>query len=235
MKQILAYNDQRFDSTLYDYGDQAHVVFFPDWEGCHTDYANRKAKQLAKDLKGKVLLTDIYGAGKQPKTYVGRADAFIHKTLTNPIELRKLLSGLFPIFKEVLGAESKKVAFVGICFGGSIAFEAGRADIGVDVSVSIHGTPSSPEPLENSVGTRFLLIQGSSDPHIPLSSVGQFINEMDNANCCWQMLMLGGVQHSFTKEEIGYGGYGSRFNQYANDQSFQSACNFILGDHHEVR
>jgi len=234
MKQILVYKDKHFDSTLYNYGEEAHIVFFPDWEGCHTEYAHRKAKQLAEDVKGKVLLTDIYGSGKQPETYVGRAEAFIRKTLSEPHELRALLSGLLPIFREVLDAEDKKIAFTGVCFGGSIAFEAGRADIGVDAVVSIHGTPTSLQPIEHAVNTRFLLLQGSNDPHIPLNAVREFMREMDSANCCWQMLMLGGVQHSFTKEEIGYGGYGSRFNQYANDQSLQAMVTFILGEHHEA-
>ncbi|ENM5874416.1 dienelactone hydrolase family protein [Vibrio mimicus] len=235
MKQTLTYNGQYFDSTLYDSGNQAYIVFFPDWEGCHTEYAHRKAKQLAQDTNGKVLLTDLYGAGKQPETYIGKAEAFIRKTLSEPNELRSLLSGLLPIFREILNAGENKIAFIGLCFGGSIAFESGRADIGIDVAISIHGTPTSRLPLEQTVRTRFLLIQGSNDPHIPLNTVGQFINEMDTANCCWQMLMLGGVQHSFTKEEIGYGRFGSRFNQYANDQSFQAAAHFIKGEHHEAR
>ncbi|WP_136487068.1 dienelactone hydrolase family protein [Vibrio sp. H11] len=232
MKQTLVHKDQHFDSFIYDFGDEAHVVFFPDWEGCHTEYAHRKAKQLAKNVNGKVLLTDIYGSGHQPKTYVGKAEAFIRKTLTEPQELRRLLAGLFPVFRDALGAEGKKISFVGVCFGGSIVFEAGRADIGVDAAVSIHGTPTSFLPLEKTVNTRFLLVQGSRDPHIPLNAVSEFMHEMDFANCCWQMLMLGGVQHSFTKEEIGYGGYGSRFNQYANDQSLHAATSFICGSHH---
>lgn len=232
MKQPFVHQDWHFDSFIYDFGNDAHVVFFPDWEGCHTEYAHRKAKQLAKEMNGKVLVTDIYGSDQQPVTYVGKAEAFIRKTLSAPQDLRRLLSGLLPIYREILGAEDRKVSFVGVCFGGSIAFEAGRADIGVDAAISIHGDPTSFRPIENAVNTRFLLVQGSCDPHIPLNSAITFISEMDSANCVWQMRLLGRAQHSFTKEEIGYGGYGSRFSQYANDQSLQAAISFILGNHY---
>lgn len=227
MKIIIDGPDGQYNGKLFDFGSQHHLVFFPDWEGCKADYAVRKAEQLAISLSGKVILTDIYGLNNQPRSYGIQADPFIRQTLGNPQELRHKMAALAPIYAEILGSSVEQLSYAGVCFGGSIAFETGRSEAQAKKVISIHGTPSSPAPLQKANTTQFLLIQGANDPHIPMQEVNNFVDEMAKIGNDWQVSLLGNTQHSFTKEEVGSGGYGSRFDRKSNNRAFGYTQAFI--------
>jgi len=227
MQLIITAPDGQYNGELFDFGDNHHLVYFPDWEGCKTDYAVRKAEQLAMALSGKVLLTDIYGLNNQPKNYGIHADPFIRQTLSNPLALREKMAALAPVYAECLGTTQEQLSYAGVCFGGSIAFETGRSEARAKKVISIHGTPSSSSPLQQANSTQFLLIQGTNDPHIPMQEVNRFADEMATVGNDWQVSLLGNAQHSFTKEEIGTGGYGSRFDSKANQRAFRYTQAFI--------
>jgi dienelactone hydrolase len=220
--------DALHDGTLYRAGDAQHVIFLPDWEGCCSAYAHRKAQWLAKQLQGTVLLTDLYGKGAKPPDYAGHADRFIEQSLGNPPQLRQRLAQLATAASGVLDAPLERISAVGVCFGGSLAFELGRAELGLAAVVSIHGTPSSSHPLSQSRHpTPFLLIHGAVDPLISMQSVNAFAQEMTSAGTDWQMLMLGNALHSFTKEEIGHHGFSSRYDPVANQRALAYTAAFI--------
>ncbi len=225
---IFSVNNKIYNGTIYDYGDNSSTVFFPDWQGCNTDYAKRKAEQIAINTKGKVLLTDLYGSKKKPSEYTGFAEKFISKTLINTRDLRELLHKLSDIYCNLLKCDIKSLSSVGLCFGGSISFELGRSCTGIKNAISIHGMPSSINFIQEYTNTNFILITGGSDPHITETNIKEFKKEMDNTGINWQVLTLGHVKHSFTFDEIGHGWQGSAFNKEANDKAINYATTAIL-------
>jgi dienelactone hydrolase len=220
--------DTLHDGTLYSAGDEQHVIFLPDWEGCCSAYAHRKAQWLARQLQGTVLLTDLYGKHAKPPDYTGHADRFIERSLGDPTRLRAALALFAAATSGVLATTLHRMSVVGVCFGGSLAFELGRAELGLAAVVSIHGTPSSLRPINHSrQKTRYLMIHGGADPLIPPQSVNAFAQEMSAAKVDWQLLMLGHARHSFTKEEIGEHGFASRFDPAANRRALAHTVAFI--------
>jgi dienelactone hydrolase len=223
-----AVGDRLHDGTLYRNGDAHHVIFLPDWEGCCSAYAHRKAEWLAEQLHGTVLLTDLYGKGAKPPVYAGHADRFVERSLGAPLRLRQDLAHFATAAADMLDSQLSRVSVVGVCFGGSIAFELGRAEIGVSAVISIHGNPSTLQPISHGrYATRYLMVHGASDPLIPMRSVNAFAQEMSSANVDWQLIMLGHARHSFTKEEIGHHGSASRFDPIANRRALAHAVTFI--------
>lgn len=214
--------------TIFDYGTNHHILYFPDWAGCTTGYAKRKAAWLAKRLNGKVLLTDLYGAGRQPRNYTRQVETFIYSTLADTKVLRQELTQFAEAGAALMGTKLSELSAVGVCFGGSLAFELGRAACGLRSSVSIHGTPSSYQPLQRfNDKTRFLMIHGGSDPHIPMNRIDEYSREMTASHIDWRLLVLGNAVHSFTVEEIGNVGHSSRFDAKANTRAFEYSAKFI--------
>ncbi|WDE11563.1 dienelactone hydrolase family protein [Thalassomonas haliotis] len=217
-----------FDGIIFDAGTKHHILYFPDWAGCTTGYAKRKAAWLAKRLKSKVLLTDLYGAGRQPHNYTHQVESFIHSTLADTKALRQELTKFAEVCASLMGTQLNGLSAVGVCFGGSLAFELGRAACGLRSSVSIHGTPSSYQPLRCfDDETRFLMVHGGSDPHIPMSRINEYSREMTASKIDWRLLVLGNAVHSFTVEEIGSLGHSSRFDAKANSRAFEYSARFI--------
>ena len=46
-----------------------------------------------------------------------------------------------------------------------------------------------------------LVCHGALDPHVPMTDVSAFIEEMNRAEADWQLLVLGGALHGFTHQD----------------------------------
>lgn len=209
-----------YDGLLINAGDHGGVVLYPDWEGCKTNYAVRKAIALAKKLQCKVLVTDVYGKDRQPKRFSGDADVFMQNTLADNARLRALLTNAATAYANILELPPEQIHVIGTCFGGTLAFEYGRSGTPVASVTCIHGDPASRKPLQQSVDTRFLLIHGAADPLIGGDSLNAFFTEMASTETDWQAILLGNTKHSFTKEEVGSHNQSLRFDKTSNNRAF---------------
>ncbi len=100
-----------------------------------------------------------------------------------------------------------RVAAIGYCFGGTMALELGRAGTDLKAIVGFHsglGTPR-PEDASNIRGSVLVNI-GADDPIIPPEQRAEFEAEMRAGGVDWQMLLFGGVVHSFTNPDAGKAG-----------------------------
>jgi dienelactone hydrolase len=93
------------------------------------------------------------------------------------------------------------IAAVGYCFGGMIVLEYARSGSTISGVVSVHGSLETTGPVEpSSIRARILVCQGALDPHVPMSQVTAFAEEMKNAGADYQLIVYGNAMHGFTHE-----------------------------------
>ena len=93
------------------------------------------------------------------------------------------------------------IAAVGYCFGGMIVLEYARSGTTISGVVSVHGNLETTSPAEpSSIRARILVCHGALDPHVPMSQVTTFAEEMKNAGADYQLIVYGNAMHGFTHE-----------------------------------
>lgn len=94
-----------------------------------------------------------------------------------------------------------RLAAVGYCFGGMIALECARSGSTISGVVSVHGSLQTSSPAApSSIRARILVCHGALDPHVPMSQVTVFAEEMKNAGADYQLIVYGNAMHGFTHE-----------------------------------
>jgi dienelactone hydrolase len=105
---------------------------------------------------------------------------------------------------EVLAAHPRvdgRVAAVGYCFGGMVVLELARSGAAFAGAVSVHGSLSTSRAAQaGAVRTKILVCHGALDPHVPMTQVNAFAQEMNDAEADWQLIVYGGAMHGFTHE-----------------------------------
>jgi dienelactone hydrolase len=122
-----------------------------------------------------------------------------------------------------------QVAAIGFCFGGLVALELARSGESLAGAVSIHGSlATSKRAQPGEVRTRLLVCHGARDPHVPLSDVTAFAEEMNGAGADWQLIMYGGALHGFTHAGATPGAVpGVAYDPDADRRSFSATGSFL--------
>lgn len=120
-------------------------------------------------------------------------------------------------------------AAVGFCFGGLVALTLARAGEPLAGAVSIHGSLATTQRAEpGMVRARLLVCHGALDPHVPLSDVTAFTEEMNAAGADWQLIMYGGALHGFTHAHaVGAPVPGVAYHPVADSRSFAAVRGFL--------
>jgi dienelactone hydrolase len=93
------------------------------------------------------------------------------------------------------------IAAVGYCFGGMVVLEYARSGASISGVVSVHGGLETTNPAAPaSIDARILLCHGALDPHVPMSQVTTFVEEMKSAGTDYQLTVYGQAMHGFTHE-----------------------------------
>jgi dienelactone hydrolase len=130
-----------------------------------------------------------------------RIMATINELRAEPGRLpRRATAGLDTLKSHPL--TNSKVAAVGYCFGGMTVLELARGGAPVAGIVSVHGSldtkhPSAPDAIKSKI----LVCHGALDPHVPLTQIAAFADEMKTANADWQLIIYGNAMHGFTHED----------------------------------
>jgi dienelactone hydrolase len=122
------------------------------------------------------------------------------------------------------------LAVVGFCFGGLAALalaRSGQADLAA--VVTMHGSLATTVPAApGAVRARLLVARGAQDPHVPLSDVTAFADEMTRAGADWQVNIYGGAMHGFTHQHAVPGAQpGVAYDAAADERSFAAARDFL--------
>jgi len=94
-----------------------------------------------------------------------------------------------------------RVAAVGYCFGGMVVLELARSGADIAGAVSVHGSLTTSRPARaGTVKAKLLVCHGALGPHVPMTKVNAFVQEMNEAGADWQLAVYGGAMHGFTHE-----------------------------------
>jgi dienelactone hydrolase len=161
------------------------------------NHAKGRARRLA-ELGFVVLACDMYGNG---------AAGNRERVMARIMELRSdraTLCKRAQVGIEVLAAQPRvdgRIAAVGYCFGGMAVLELARSGMELAGVISIHGSLGTSRPAQpESVRAKILVCHGALDPHVPMTHVSAFVEEMNHAGADWQVIVYGGAMHGFTHE-----------------------------------
>ena len=202
------------------------VLVVHQWKGL-TDYEKERARMLA-EMGYVALAVDIYGKGIRPKD-AKEAGAEAGKYKQDRKVLRsRVRAGLAALTKESL-VDSRRVAAIGYCFGGTTALELARSGAEVAGVVSFHGGLDSPTPSDGkNIRCKVLVLHGADDPYVPAKDVEAFETEMRDGGVDWQMVKYGGAIHSFTEKGAGdTNSKGAAYNEKADRRSWADMKQFF--------
>ena len=162
------------------------------------DHAKNRARRFA-ELGYVAFACDMYGEGVAGDRQ--RIMACINNLRAEPDRLpRRANAGI-----EVLSAHpltNGHIAAVGYCFGGMTVLELARSGAQIAGAVSVHGSLDTKHPAApDAIKAKILVCHGALDPHVPLTQVTAFADEMKSANADWQLIIYGQAVHGFTHED----------------------------------
>jgi dienelactone hydrolase len=162
------------------------------------NHAKGRARRLA-EIGFVVFACDMYGNGVAGNRE--RVMARIMELRGNRAMLcQRARAGI-----EVLASQPQvdgRIAAVGYCFGGMTVLEVARSGMDLAGVVSVHGSLDTVQPAQPGlVKAKILVCHGALDPHVPMTQVSAFAEEMKRAGADWQLIVYGGAMHGFTHED----------------------------------
>jgi dienelactone hydrolase len=203
------------------------LLMAPNWLGV-TEEAIKRAAEMAGS-KYVAFVVDMYGGGKiangpqdaGPLADGLRADA--------PERRRRITAALKALRSESdrrgIGDLSKQAA-VGFCFGGGNVLELARAGADIQAVVCLHGDLITPLPAKRGdIKAAICIIHGAQDPVVPKKDRDKLEAELEAAGAKWQLLLFGGLLHSFSESEADVPGI-AKYHPDAARQSYRMVDDF---------
>jgi dienelactone hydrolase len=161
------------------------------------DHAKGRARQLAR-LGYVAFACDMYGEGVR-----GDSDRVI-ACITQLRKDRARLAARAIAAVGVLAADrhvNGRIAAVGYCFGGLVVLELARSGADLAAAISVHGSlETTRRARRGDIKAKILVCHGALDPHVPVAQLTGFIEEMNDADADWQLIVYGGAMHGFTHD-----------------------------------
>jgi dienelactone hydrolase len=219
LEGYLAYDDETQDK-------RPGVLVVHEWTG-HNPYVRKRAEQLAR-MGFVAFALDMYGKGIHASN-PQEAAALAGKYKNDRALMRaRATAGLDVLRKQPL-VDTKKVAAIGYCFGGTTVLELARAGTDIAGVVSFHGDLATPHP-ENArnIKAKVLALHGADDPFVKPEVVAAFEEEMRKGGVDWQLVAYGEAVHSFTNPDAGNDkSRGAAYNARADHRSWEAMRAFF--------
>ena len=178
------------------------VLVFPEAFGLSA-HALQVAERIADELGYVALACDLWGERQQitnlpevmPKLQALMADIpGLQGRVTEPLQMLQAQDGV----------DGSRIAAIGFCFGGTMAFELATCS-DIKAAVGFHSGLKVPSLAHGGAAgiteSKILALIGQDDPAIPQDSRDDFIRLLSEAGVDWQMTLYGGVVHSFTNPD----------------------------------
>ncbi len=202
------------------------VLVVHDWMGVGP-FAKKQADRLA-ELGYVAFVADIYGKETRPAN-MKEASAAAGKYKADRKLLRERAAGALAVLAKSDKVDSKRLATIGYCFGGTTALELARSGADILACVSFHGGLDTPTPDDaKNIKAHVLVMTGADDPNVPTAQVQAFEEEMRSAKVDWQLISYGNAVHSFTNPAAGNdNSKGVAYNEKADKRSWETMKDFF--------
>lgn len=174
---------------------------------CHqggglTEHTKERARMLAEEGYAAFAL-DMYG---KVAAKVEEAMPLMLPLVQNPPEMRDRARAGLDMLKAQPEVDARRLAATGYCFGGALVLELARFARELACVVAFHPGMAPPVPLpesdERKIACKVMVCAGADDPFVPPSAREKFAGLMKAAGADWQLLVYGGVGHSFTDRSV---------------------------------
>ena len=141
---------------------------------------------------------------------------------------KRLNLGLHQL-KQLEVVDTKRIAAIGYCFGGTGVLELARSGADVAGVVSFHGGLDSPTPEDGkNIKAKVLVLHGADDPFVSREGIDAMQKEFNDAKVDWQMIEYSGAVHSFTQPMAGNdNSRGAAYNEKADKRSWKHMRTFF--------
>lgn len=184
-------------------GPRPLLLIAPNWLGVSDD-AIKRATRMAGN-KYIAFVADMYGSGRIPNGPPEAAPLTDGLRADSPERRRRIVAALDALRRESekrgIGDLTRQAA-AGFCFGGGNVLELARTGADVKAVLCMHGDLRTPLPAKpGDIKAAVCVMHGAKDPVVPKADRDTFEAEMEAAGAKWQMLVFGGLLHSFCEEE----------------------------------
>jgi len=180
-------------------GRKAPGVLVAHEGGGMTDHPRDRARMLA-ELGYIAFAMDTFG---EVPADMARAQEILRGLMADPDELRARATTALDVLKAQPNVDPTRLAAIGFCFGGTTVLELAKTGADVACVVGFHsGLTPARAATPGTVKAKVLVCMGAADPIIPAEQRAAFEAEMTAAGADWEMLVMGGVGHSFTNPGI---------------------------------
>lgn len=203
------------------------VIVVHDWKGLG-EFSKKRARQLA-EMGYVAFAADIYGKGVKANT-PEEAGKLAGSFKGDSKKFRARILAAYKALKSLKQVDSKKIAALGFCFGGTAALELARTGTPLSGVISFHGGLSTKEPAtkKGQIKTKVLVLHGADDPNVPPAEVAAFEDEMRKTGTDWQLNAYGDAVHAFTNPEAGNDkSKGAAYNASADKRSYAAMVDFL--------
>ncbi len=200
-------------------GKRPVVLVFPEWWGVN-EYAHKRAEQLA-GMGYVAMAADMYGDGKTTE-HPEEAGAMAGAVRKDIKEWEARAQAALKFLRDNPNVESKKVAAIGYCFGGSTALQLAYTGADISTAVSFHGALIVPDDQQvKAIKAKILICHGAADSFIPEETALHVRSALEKGKVDYEMQYYGGAQHSFTNPDAGKKGVpGLAYNAKADHRSW---------------
>ncbi len=190
-------------------------------------FACAKAEELAT-LGYVGFALDLYGKGVLGRTN-SESNALMTPFMKDRMFLRERLAAAITAACALPGVDPQQLAVIGFCFGGLCALDMARNFVEIKGALSFHGLLMPPATSERlpAINAKVLALHGYKDPLVPPEQLALFADEMDSYQADWQLHVYGQALHAFTRPGANDPGFGTVYNQRADQRSRGSMLDFL--------
>lgn len=180
-------------------GRRPGILVFPEAFGL-SEHAKSRAERLA-ELGYVALACDLHGE-EQIFDGLDQIMPIITELRADPLRIRARAEGGLTALAARPEVDPARIAAIGYCFGGTMAFELARSGAAIRAAIGFHSglATARPEDAKNIKG-KVLACIGADDPGISPDERAAFEQEMRAGGVDWQLHLYGGVVHSFTNPD----------------------------------
>ena len=177
-------------------GPRPGVLVFPHAFG-PGKHSRGKAARLAQELGYVALECDLYGGAKSGS--FEQIGELLKPMRESADVVRARTQGAFAALAARPEVDASRIAAIGFCFGGAMAYELALAGVDLKAAIGFHSGLKVTSPGDaGRIKGKVLTMVGADDPSIPPEARAEFIKMLADAKVDYTLTVYGGVVHSFT-------------------------------------